>query len=369
MSVLNWIKKQKEISSPSDLVLMGCSAGALGAQIWSAKIQELLNTTKNNTVLFVDSYVGIFPKNQNLKNTQGTFVLKGYSEPNQTQVSCYNISHNLAEEDKLAAPIGKVVNHDWSLCSILKDKMVGLVSEEIITKCQNNAFNLGEFFNTQFNHFDAPVYFINSKADQVQRQFATMVGLTVANDTGLNTSTLADVELVSENINCTANLENGTYTHCEQLQTCVVNGAQNNYNFYKNITFTNYDDTLSLYTIKLLQKINASSKLGNILSVIINKVAAQYKNYQMSGGLHGQEYYWKRAADMLNSYTTTKKSWFLVNSIQHCYTCYNVMYKQEVNGELMVDWIQEGVNNLLQRKGKLAPKTCDNVNTDYPTCI
>eukprot|EP00122_Pirum_gemmata_P002680 Pgem_evm2s2415 len=368
MSVFNWMKKQPELAVPKELVLMGCSAGALGAQVWAAKAQEILKTNKNNTLVFVDSYIGVFDKNQNLEDSHGTFGLKGYAKPNQTEATCYNVSSNFVTDTKLSAPIGKVVNNDWGLCDVMKTYLSGLVTPEIIAKCNKNEFDIHEFFNMQFNHADSPIYFINSKADHVQRLFGTMVGFTVSRDTGLKIKTLPSVDLVPDPINCTAGLASGNLSHCELLPSCITNGAQNNYSYYNNLTYTKTDPMVGLYLLEFLLKMDSSSKVGNFLNVVVNKLASQFVQYQMGAGAYGQQNYWVKAAEMVKSYSTKKKSWFMVNSKQHCYTCFNYMYEQNVNGELMVDWIQKGVNNLLNKNSKITPPICDKVDSQFPTC-
>lgn len=62
-SVLAWAVNEQEAGrlapSLSNLVVMGCSAGSLGAQLWSSTILNRL--AFQNAAVYADSFVGVFP--------------------------------------------------------------------------------------------------------------------------------------------------------------------------------------------------------------------------------------------------------------------------------------------------------------------
>ena len=64
-ATLDWILHQQQngqlASTLTELVVMGCSAGSIGAQIWSDRI---LNTLSYKVAAVIpDSYAGVFPPN------------------------------------------------------------------------------------------------------------------------------------------------------------------------------------------------------------------------------------------------------------------------------------------------------------------
>lgn len=72
-SVLDWVKSQQSVGSLaatfSSLVIMGCSAGSIGAQVWSSPILETLSWTE--AAVIPDSYIAVFPD-----GTQGTLLTR-----------------------------------------------------------------------------------------------------------------------------------------------------------------------------------------------------------------------------------------------------------------------------------------------------
>jgi hypothetical protein len=137
-STLNWIKSlqsSSQIASKlSDLVVMGCSAGSIGAQIWGTTILEALSWSK--AAIIPDSYAGVFPD-----GSQGPLVY-GYG-------LC-----------------------TWEhLPTILKESC----NAQKLTIQQIN-----EEFQRSNSHI--PFGFIQSKADIVQQSFYVAIGFTT--DTG-----------------------------------------------------------------------------------------------------------------------------------------------------------------------------------------
>eukprot|EP00122_Pirum_gemmata_P005165 Pgem_evm1s4711 len=368
MSVLNWILKQDDIKVPTTLVMMGCSAGALGAQVWNAKVQQMLGATSGNTALFVDSYVGVFPNNNStVKHTTGKFDIV----MDQTDNKCYNVSQDYGVKHLLSAPIGSVVNNDWKLCDVMGTVFGSSASK--VNDCKQNKFDIVEFFGGEFDKLNAPVHFIQSKADKVQRLFGALVDFTVTRDAGMATSNndKISVNTFAPNLDvCKDYKDNKGYTHCEKLDSCAVPGIQNEYRYYNNVTLTKRDPENNLYLMQLLRNIDGASSLRSILGTLIEKLFSSIKDFMMSGGVHGHGSYWKKGKEILEKYKTKKKTWFVPNNDQHCFTCYDALYKDDVTvigNSKLLDWIQEGVNNAMSGNKKIVAKITAPQNKDYPT--
>lgn len=70
-SVVDWVQSQQQsgalASTFSKLVVMGCSAGSIGAQLWSTPILNILKWS--SAAVVPDSYIGVFPE-----GTQGPLI-------------------------------------------------------------------------------------------------------------------------------------------------------------------------------------------------------------------------------------------------------------------------------------------------------
>jgi hypothetical protein len=133
-SVLDWTVKQQAsgalASTLSELVVMGCSAGSIGAQLWGRTVLSTLKWTKAAVV--PDSYAGIFPE--------------GATGP---------------------------LMYDFGFCTS------GFLSPELYDKCMNQQLTFGEVDLEQIAATPTVSYtFIQSKVDVVQRSFFRAVAFT-----------------------------------------------------------------------------------------------------------------------------------------------------------------------------------------------
>lgn len=144
-ATLDWVKAQQNsgmlASSLSDLVVMGCSAGSIGAQLWYDQIVSTLQF--KHAAVVPDSYVGVFPP-----GSQGPLI------------------------------------KDFGFCKS------GFLSPEMTETCLNGDITLQEM-NLEFmdKHHDIPVSFIQSKTDAVQISFYIAIGATTPNATAAITPT------------------------------------------------------------------------------------------------------------------------------------------------------------------------------------
>eukprot|EP01040_Poterioochromonas_malhamensis_P003221 gene3221-3433_t len=126
-AALDWVQQQVKAgylaSTFSNLVIMGCSAGSIGAQMWG---QELLSKLKwQKAAVVPDSYAGVFPDNS----------------------------------------LGPLI-YDFGFCSS------GFLNDALYKKCMNQELTL-EALNLDFmtNNPFVPYSFIQSKTDAVQISF------------------------------------------------------------------------------------------------------------------------------------------------------------------------------------------------------
>jgi hypothetical protein len=133
-ATLNWVKQQMSSgflsSKLEELVVMGCSAGSLGSQLWSKTLLSSLSWKR--AAIVPDSYAGIFP--------DGT--------------------------------IGPLV-YDFGFCSS------GFLSPELTTKCYAQEITMEEIALENMNSFPTiPFSYIQSKTDIFQRVFYVLVAAT-----------------------------------------------------------------------------------------------------------------------------------------------------------------------------------------------
>ena len=133
-SVLDWTVRQQAsgalASTLSELVIMGCSAGSIGAQLWG---KQVLNTLKwEKAAVVPDSYAGIFPE-----GTTGPLV------------------------------------YDYGFCSS------GFLSPELYAKCMDQTLTMEDVDLEMIAATPTvPYTFIQSKIDVVQRSFFRAVAFT-----------------------------------------------------------------------------------------------------------------------------------------------------------------------------------------------
>jgi hypothetical protein len=144
-ATLDWVQAQQAsgqlAAELTDLVVMGCSAGSLGAQLWFDQVAAALNFQKAAVV--PDSYVGVFPP-----GSQGPLI------------------------------------EDFGFCKS------GFLSPELTQQCLDGDITL-QAMNLEFmdKNKDMPVSFIQSKTDAVQISFYIAIGATTPNTTAAITPT------------------------------------------------------------------------------------------------------------------------------------------------------------------------------------
>ncbi|CAK9022647.1 unnamed protein product [Durusdinium trenchii] len=128
-AVLQWV--QKNFKSVTSLVMMGSSAGALAAQVYSPTILELI--PHQNAAVISDSYAGVFPS-----NTEGAVLQR------------------------------------WKACSL------NIFSPEQQRACQESRIGLPDVVAKIIQEHPTVAYgFIQSKADSFQRLFYELVAFTI----------------------------------------------------------------------------------------------------------------------------------------------------------------------------------------------
>ena len=145
-TTLDWIVSQQRNGNLPEifqsLVVMGCSAGSVGAQVWGNMILESLKW-KAATVM-PDSYAGVFPP-----ESQGPLI------------------------------------YNYGACTVASS----LLSETLVKKCYDQELTLQDMIMEMIPKIPAvPYSFIQSKVDDVQQSFYVAIGVTT------NTSAIIDPE-------------------------------------------------------------------------------------------------------------------------------------------------------------------------------
>jgi len=132
-TTLDWLVKQQAegnlAATLSELVVMGCSAGSIGAQLWGKQVLSALKWEKAAVV--PDSYAGVFPEGS----------------------------------------IGPIV-YEYGFCNS------GFLSPELTEKCNNQTIELKDM-NLEFIAATptVPYAFLQSKIDVIQRTFFMAIAL------------------------------------------------------------------------------------------------------------------------------------------------------------------------------------------------
>lgn len=153
-ATLDWVQQQQSknllASTLSSLVIMGCSAGSVGAQLWG---KTLLNSLSWKVASVIpDSYAGVFPD-----GSQGPLI------------------------------------YDFGLCTWAPT----FLSQELVDACLNQSLDFQMMMNYQIPLTpNVPYAYIQSKADIVQQSFYIAIGLTT-----MNTSAFIDPSLFYQGVN------------------------------------------------------------------------------------------------------------------------------------------------------------------------
>jgi hypothetical protein len=134
-SALDWIKQEMNVgniaSTLTELVVMGCSAGSLGAQFWGKQVATQLKWKK--AAVIPDSYAGVFPE-----GSMGPLM------------------------------------YSFGFCNS------GFLSETLYKKCMQQQLEVTDIDLEAIQTMPTlPFAFIQSKSDIVQRSFYDAIALTV----------------------------------------------------------------------------------------------------------------------------------------------------------------------------------------------
>lgn len=181
-AVLDWTLQQQAqgylSTTLSSVVVMGCSAGSIGAQLWSNQLVTQISAER--LAIIPDSYAGLFPD-----GTQGPLV------------------------------------YEYGFCS-----SGFILSEELLSKCNNQQMTLQDL-NAEFIAADGniPYAFIQSKTDDVQIAFYE----SVARSYGIHPATISPEDFYS-GVN---SIFEGYNVH-KNFVTYLVDGSQHCFSPYDN---------------------------------------------------------------------------------------------------------------------------------------
>jgi len=175
-ATLNWILQQQQsgglASTLSELLVMGCSAGSIGAQLWGNAIISQLSAI--SSAIVPDSYAGVFPE-----NSQGPLV-KGYG----------------------------LCSWKYLPASLKQQCDLGVLTIQDI-----NMVNMASMPNV-------PMSFIQSKTDIVQQSFYVAIGVTTPGSAA---------EITPEQFYADVSTIFGGYNKNPNFMTYLVNGDQHCY--------------------------------------------------------------------------------------------------------------------------------------------
>lgn len=162
-SALDWVANQQHNGNLSaeltSLVVMGCSAGSVGAQLWSAQVTKTLKWKQ--AAVIPDSYAGVFPP-----GSQGPLV------------------------------------YNYGFCSS------GFLNKALYAKCMNKELTLQDINMQNIRDSpEVPISFIQSKTDIVQMSFYVAIGATTPDTSAFITPKLFynDVNAIFEEYNAQSN--------------------------------------------------------------------------------------------------------------------------------------------------------------------
>lgn len=174
VSVLDWISSQQSAgalsSTFSKLVVMGCSAGSIGAQLWGSEVVRRFKWQEAAVV--PDSYAGVFPE-----GSQGPLI------------------------------------YDFGMCGVFKD----MLSPALLQKCNAETMTLQDVVAEYLGkNPHIPFSFIQSKTDVVQMSFYSTVAYSMNMSASITPSQFyTDVNNIF-----------GGYNKYSNFLTYLVNGDQ-----------------------------------------------------------------------------------------------------------------------------------------------
>jgi len=175
LSVIDWIDSQQKngnlAANLNKLVVSGCSAGSIGAQLWSS---EIVNRIKHSTAAVLpDSYAGVFPD-----GTQGPLV------------------------------------KSLGFCT------AKFLTQDLRNKCNNAQLSLQDIMASLMSSIPkVPFSWLQSKVDVVQQSFYVAVGLSMYPDG-------ATAEITPSQFYDDVNTIFGGYNKHPNFMTYLVDGPQ-----------------------------------------------------------------------------------------------------------------------------------------------
>ena len=386
MAVLEWMKEQPELANPENLVIMGCSAGALGAQAWAPKAMEMLGANETNTVIVPDSFVGAIEKDEVKNSTTGQFemLMTEWGGP-----ACMNVSTSFSEDNSqtVVSPAGEALMDSWNACDTLEQKFATqMQGSELVNMCRNKTMSTSDLFNHNFNIIGkTPVAFISSKADSTQRKFNTFIEMFGGNKVGLQTTNAKKPKLVSSVrlgdhaswCDAYSDKTKRTYSFCEEMTHCLGNTADEANIYYNDIGMNTPHMWLGMTTITWLEDLSAATKFRSGVEPLLNRfISAFQRNYIggdgtdiATGGEHGEALFWGKTRKIMSDYEHKQKSWFVTADDTHCFTCNEGFYTTEVNGVTMVDWMNDILAKLENNNTEVVQKVCDEAGLECPDIV
>lgn len=379
-ATLKWIKQQPDITGNLEqLVIMGCSAGSLGAQLWGPKLMKELGMSKDNTVLIADSFVGEFPEAEVEPLHTGSYsIVSATNGDNLT--SCVNTSTDSSTTMVVGNPSGMALYSSWNTCDILsKDFTIeeGLyITADDTLACENQTIIAVDVLLEAQHQSGYQFYYIQSKADNIQRLFKMLLGAVGGSFAGANTKNNAapviktlsgELSPLATNSSTNAgsvqeyqwcselNMQNGNeFKFCSQMPSCsTVESAYDTFNYYTDFSGMVTDSAaLDSFLVKILQNTFGATSSGNAIRKLVSRIFTSLSVTFLGNsnadpdarGVWGESAFYSSVKSIFEQ-SGDNVGWFINDSEQHCYTCYDLLFVTKVDGVSLVDYIGDAINN------------------------
>ncbi|KNC77445.1 hypothetical protein SARC_10097 [Sphaeroforma arctica JP610] len=373
MSTNAWIDENIESTAlaPEKFGLGGCSAGALGTQIWEPYLTKKYGLSSANSHIFVESYLGIFPEQEaDAVQSKFEFKVSMVQEADTGNVKCYNHTTKANVTSNPTTYVGEVIQDDWGMCELeIMDFEDG---DGFKQACDDKTIGVEDWLLSNVKKTKLRRAYVNSKADLVQRMFAAVIyALGGAGTKGAKTephgsyvSSMQDLNMPFgghrlEQVNgtdfCTSvSMADGM---CSEMASCfdlnvTESTAKETPVYWEDFALNGYSTFLGkevpMILIGMLQKIGPLGSFEPIVRDIGVDLLNGLSYWMMGDGFTGEGNYWNRASKVLTDYRSAlgkDASWFVTSDQQHCYLPYPQFYEWNVEGKYLHEYLKEFVSS------------------------
>lgn len=347
---VDWLALQPELkTATSKVVVSGCSAGALGAQVWYPFVQNALTTTDDRFLLLADSYLGVFPETRVLASSSVAIspdFCNQQSGVTGRGLRCVasSVATNAVVLD---STVGSIILRDWVACPVIEEIFgVALLSDSpIISKCYQGGVIGYDIVKALHEKSGVNIAYINSRNDAVQRGF--YAGLRALNAANVGAETTASVSQLLPGTTC-ANAVPFNECNTPDYSTSVAYDSfgLSEPSVHKRINIPPFlglpieainvpaSSLVNMLTKLASDPLSFNTGFEHIFANILNAIEDMYVQSTA---------YWTTGKTILNSYDVTKY-FYIHDSAQHCFLPMDKFYEFTQNENdasiSLVSWIK-----------------------------